>query len=154
MHFSYVDRGLYSSQIARFMKYLSRDNIKIILYEEFRNEPLKIMSDSYGFLGVDSTFIPDSLGTGFHETKVPRSLWLIRCLKMDRTPEKRILKLIMPSAELRNKLWQYFVSVNERDNDGKYVLNPDTERRLRMHYRESNQALEEIVGYPLLWPKE
>jgi hypothetical protein len=50
--FSYIDRGFYSEQLRRFLKFFPREQLKIIKFEEFRNQQQETLNSICEFLGV------------------------------------------------------------------------------------------------------
>jgi hypothetical protein len=50
--FSYVDRGFYSEQLGRFLKFFPREQLKVIKFEEFRNRQQETLNSICEFLGV------------------------------------------------------------------------------------------------------
>lgn len=52
-HFSYVNRGLYYKQLSKLFSVFRRENIKIILYENYKNAPEKVVSDICNFIDVE-----------------------------------------------------------------------------------------------------
>jgi hypothetical protein len=50
--FSYVDRGFYSEQLERFLKFFPRERLKVIKFEEFRNQQQDALNSIFEFLGV------------------------------------------------------------------------------------------------------
>lgn len=49
----YVELGLYFEQVSRYLKRFPESQIKIFLYEDFRNNPVEFIKDIYEFLEVD-----------------------------------------------------------------------------------------------------
>jgi hypothetical protein len=54
----YVRLGMYSAQIARFLKCFNREDIRLFLYDELKRDPLALLKDVFGFLDVDTEFSP------------------------------------------------------------------------------------------------
>jgi hypothetical protein len=50
--FSYVDRGFYSEQLERFLKFFPREQLKVIKFEAFRNQQQEALNSICEFLGV------------------------------------------------------------------------------------------------------
>ncbi len=55
----YRDLGLYSQQLARYFAVFPRDQIKVILYEDFVQEPDRVMRELFEFTGVSTDFQMD-----------------------------------------------------------------------------------------------
>lgn len=54
-----LEFGLYSEQVRRYLNAFPPENVKIYLYEDYRQNPVGTLSDLFGFLSVDSGFQPD-----------------------------------------------------------------------------------------------
>jgi len=55
----YGEGGMYSEMLSRYINQFGRDNIHVIIYEEFCRDLLKSVRGVYQFLGVDTQFKPD-----------------------------------------------------------------------------------------------
>jgi Sulfotransferase domain len=58
-------RSVYSESLREWYKLFSKDQIKILWYEDIKDNPVKFVQEMYKFLGVDDTFIPDKLDQKF-----------------------------------------------------------------------------------------
>jgi len=54
----YVAHGQYWTQLSRFLTYFDRAKIHVVLFEDFRTNPLQVMQGIFQFLAVDAGFIP------------------------------------------------------------------------------------------------
>lgn len=52
--------GFYYDQLKRFFDVFSRYQIKICIFEEFKQDPAKVVVNLFDFLGVDTNFVPDT----------------------------------------------------------------------------------------------
>jgi hypothetical protein len=57
--YHYKRMGFYYEQLARYYSLFPKEQIKIVIYDDFSSDPNSVISDLYQFLGVDSTFEPD-----------------------------------------------------------------------------------------------
>lgn len=57
--YHYKRMGFYFQQLTRYYKVFGEDQIKVIIYDDFSNDPYSVMRELYKFLGVDSSFEPD-----------------------------------------------------------------------------------------------
>jgi hypothetical protein len=57
---SHVKEGFYYQRLKRYLDLFPKEQIKIYLFEEFKKDPAKAVMDLYGFLGVDTSFAPDT----------------------------------------------------------------------------------------------
>lgn len=91
----YSERTKYTEQIIRYRDIFSRDQIMIIIYDDFKNNNEKTYNDVVVFLGLDNTFKPNyrivnpRVKVRFRKTKQ----------KLDKTlySLKQILKTFMPA---------------------------------------------------------
>lgn len=54
-----VKEGYYAANLKRFYDCFGEGQIKVVLYEDFRSSPQKVISSLYSFVGVDEKFDPD-----------------------------------------------------------------------------------------------
>ncbi len=57
--FHYQQRGFYGEQLSRYYKEFPEDELRIYKFEDFFQAPASSMSDLYGFVGADASFVPD-----------------------------------------------------------------------------------------------
>ena len=57
--FQYSEFPKYGEQLSRYFDLFPREQLKILTYEEFRDDPLDVMSEIFSFIGTDKNFIPD-----------------------------------------------------------------------------------------------
>jgi len=65
--FDYVGRGEYKRFIDLYLKYFKKEQIKVLIFEELRNN-LSIIQELFKFLNVDENYIPNSLMLKINET--------------------------------------------------------------------------------------
>jgi len=68
----YLQRGFYSQQLERFLRFFPRDKIHISIYENIAGNPLKFIQDIYRFIGVSDDFVPSMLNARVNVARVPR----------------------------------------------------------------------------------
>ena len=68
----YKELGLYSQQLQRYLAAFDRRQLKIYLYEEFDQEPKRVLQDIYRFLGVAEEFSADT-SVRYNASGVPRN---------------------------------------------------------------------------------
>lgn len=55
----YIRPGFYAKQLRRYLDYFDKQQLKIYLFDDLRRDPLALVCDMYGFLGVDDSFRPN-----------------------------------------------------------------------------------------------
>jgi hypothetical protein len=68
----YRNQGFYCRQLERFFKNFERNQLKIVLYDEFGADPKSAMRDIFRFLDVDDRFTPD-VTTWYNMSGIPQS---------------------------------------------------------------------------------
>ncbi|MBO9997919.1 MAG: sulfotransferase [Cyanobacteria bacterium SID2] len=71
----YTKVGMYYPQIEKYINCFGRENVKVIIYDDFNKNPIEISHEVYRFLGVDDSFnacIQQRLNEGYR----PRNLLL------------------------------------------------------------------------------
>ncbi len=68
---SHVREGFYYRRLKRYFDIFARDQIKIYIFEEFKQDSAKVVVDLFDFLGVDTNFVPDT-STRHNPAAIPR----------------------------------------------------------------------------------
>jgi hypothetical protein len=58
--YSYLKRGLYAKEVSTYLQYFPRNQLKILIFEDFINN-LKKIKELYQFLEVNVNFIPQNM---------------------------------------------------------------------------------------------
>jgi hypothetical protein len=72
-HYPFLEMGLYSEQVRRFLQRFPGENVRMDLYEDFQMDPQRFLAGVFSFLGVESTFQPD-LAQRYLQPRVPRAI--------------------------------------------------------------------------------
>ncbi|HEY6419469.1 MAG TPA: sulfotransferase [Candidatus Binataceae bacterium] len=134
----YVQLGLYSEQVERYLNTFPSERVKIFLYEDIRDDFSKFIANVYDFLGVDGGFRPPKMKIR-NQSRLPRSkllnlLWV-------RTPLRDIVPRYLPEGMLAmaGRL-HYSAKVPELSSaDREYLLEafaPDIKKLERLINRE------------------
>lgn len=54
-----VQEGFYYSHLDTYYKLFSKEQIKVVLYDDFRLNPKQVLKEIYQFIGVEDSFSPD-----------------------------------------------------------------------------------------------
>jgi hypothetical protein len=139
----YREVGRYAEQVERYLITFPREQIKIIIFEEFRRDPVGTYRDVLRFLGVDTdqvlrpTQVNPSLGA--------RNRRLHRFLL---TPSLRKgFRRVAPSA-LHRPLRDLITRANSRQS--RPYLDPFLRARLQAEYQPDVARLSELIGRDLM----
>jgi len=153
INFSYVERGFYSNQIKRYMKYFPKKNMKFILFEDLIRDTSNIMKEIFSFLEVD---LDNSIDHNVenNSAKMPKNIILRDYIRKSSTPVKKIAKLLTINKKIRKKIIRTFENINY-EKIKKPDLKLDTRYKLLKIYEKDIKELEKIIGKDLsLWYKE
>ena len=105
MLFHYVNAGFYSTQLNRYFDSFKREQIKIILYDDFYQAPYDVISNLFLFLEVENNFKPDISfrpnRSGFPKSRILHKLY--RSIFRDSDLLREISKKYIPK-DIRGKL--------------------------------------------------
>lgn len=133
--------GFYHAQLSRYVERFPAHQLRIYLYEDFRNHPHRLLRDLFTFLDVDPSFEPDmTYRYGF--SGAPRSTLLNRLLRA--SPLRRLARTLLPPAP-RRRIGRAIA----RFNTVKPPLSDETRQALRETYRTDLLKLQALLGRDL-----
>ncbi|WP_353686678.1 sulfotransferase [Thermodesulfovibrio sp. 3462-1] len=78
----YIELGLYYEQVKRYLDTFPKDNVKILLYEDFKLNTYEVIKDIFSFLGVENNFYSPKFEHIFMEGVTVKYPKLNKLLKM------------------------------------------------------------------------
>lgn len=138
----YIGRGLYYHQLKRYFDVFGRDRVKVYLYEDLNDAPARVLQDTFRFLEVDDSFVPD-MSLRRNVSGSPRYKTLDKILRRP-GPIKDALKVHLP-AGLRWRLSRAFDDLKTRNLVPPPAVEPEVRRRLRGTYRKDVLNLQELI---------
>jgi hypothetical protein len=141
----YKLNGFYYDQLAVYYDLFPHQQLKVYLYEDWKNTPQTMLCDLFRFLEVDDNFIPEIRQSNV--TLFPKS----RRLHNLATNSARIAQL---TSFLPTTIRRAIASTIRRiDNQFNLVspppLDPETRARLTADYREDILKLQNLIGRDL-----
>jgi hypothetical protein len=138
---SHVKEGFYHTRMKRFYDVFDREQIKIYLFDEFRKSPGEVVRDLFGFVGVDTGFVPDTT-VKHNPANIPKSAWLNRVLYQPRVI--RAVKALLPA-----RLEKTAKRLRQRNLSPAPSFPADLRAELLDLYREDILRLEELIDRDL-----
>lgn len=143
---SYLDRGMYSRQIKNFLGIFESDQLLLLLYDDLRRNPDKLIKECFDFIGVDSAFTVSSSGKKYNVSSQPRSVWLHRMV-FRKNP---ILAVFSGLLSVRRKAQiRDFARKVSLAPSASPPMNFETRKKLIDIYKAPNRELEELLGRDL-----
>lgn len=147
-HYSYFSRGLYFRQVSRFLERVEHSQMLFLLTEDLEKDPLATLRQIFVFLGVDDDYVPSNVGQRFHQARAARSLGLIRRIRGPDTLEKRLIRMLVPSAALRQRMRKGLLAWNQVSL-ATPALDVATRRWLAHQYVSDNALLQDLIARDL-----
>ena len=157
----FILRGMYYTQIKRYLKFFRRDSLKILIYDDLVSHPARFICEVYDFLHVSKDFTPSSLNKSVAATKslnpvigflfykyvalvvnkVPLALSLWRFLKHNTPLSKLYLyrnHRLPPYPQINEKDRAILTNLYKEENNKLFALLnrniPEWEENLKGHY--------------------
>jgi len=140
IHEPFLEMGYYADQVQRYLDHFPRKQIGIWLYEETKKRPQAFMGEVLEFLGVDSSFAPDT-SKRHNEPRVPRMVQPNKILRQVRMWQ--ISKRFVP-APIRGILLKAIYQPV-----GAVTMGPTDKALMLDFYCNDIQKLEGILGRDL-----
>ncbi|MGL5943950.1 MAG: sulfotransferase family protein [Waterburya sp.] len=139
----YIRGGFYYEQLKRYFETFNSCQIKVLLYEDFRKNPLKVMQEIFKFIEVDDTFAPDT-STKFNQGGIPKNVNAYNLVLNNKisTIVQKSLKAMMP-PKIRQKL---ISEVQSRLLSKPQPLTPEIRRQLKEIYQNDVYKLEQLIN--------
>ncbi len=135
-HYSYKDMGKYAIQLKRYMKYFPKEQMLILITEELKEEPAKVMKKIFEFLEIDANFTSDKWNAQYLKGKHPYFLNLQR------------LKATIPPIPIVKSIIAFGIdTINLREGYPK--MNMEIKKCLVDYFKPYNKELEKILGRKL-----
>ena len=135
----YQHMGFYAKQLKHYYQHFERDRIRVYLYEDFNDDPQKILQDIFQFLNVDVNFTPD-LYARHNISGVAKSKSLDTFLYHENHPVKEFIKPLIP-----NEIRKQFVNYIKVRNRAKPKLFEKDRTQLIKVFRNDIQELETLI---------
>jgi hypothetical protein len=141
----YVNMGLYSKQLKRYFDLFNREQIKVLLYDDFVKKPLAVVHEICRHIGVDDHFVPD-MSSRSKVAYWPKNLALDQWLHWPR-PSRIGIGRFVP-----RRLPKGILEWLERWNSAPIPkLDPGLRRDLSRLFHEDVRELEERLGRKIPW---
>jgi len=136
-----IQMGFYFTQLKRYFDLFEKKQIKVYLYENFKQDPMSMLQDILKFLEVDETFVPD-ISSKQHITEVYKNKALYSLSKFSLL--KSSLKQIIPR--------QLFELLKNQNLEKPQELTIEIRRQLLEEFRSEIIRLQNLIHEDLsIW---
>ncbi len=139
----YKEQGYYAKYLKDYLRYFSKDHMKVILYDSFKEDPRRTFVELFLFLGVNPEFEID-FSLKRNVSGKPRSQDLHNFLRKENSI-KTFFKPFVPE-QIRESIVHSALNINLAKDKKMTAL----ERKTLYHaYREDTNDLEELLSLSL-----
>lgn len=141
---THVKEGFYYTRLKRYFDEFPREQLKIFLFDDFRREPARTMSELFDFVGVD-TGVPLDTTSKHNPANIPKSRLANRVLYHPRVIRTAKTMIPVPAYDLAKRARQLNLKTAPK-------LPDDLRASLLEIYREDILKLEGLLGRDLsIW---
>ena len=139
----YKRMGFYCNQIKRYYETFDRDQVRVVIYDEFNSDPLPVLKDLFHFLAVDDGFVSDT-SRRTNVSLVPRHRRLHHAVAGE-YPLKTALKKLVPQR-MRQAMKEPLVN---RNLTRPTPMGDEVRARLIEIFRDDIGATQDLIGRDL-----
>lgn len=146
IHFSYIARGSYSTQIGRYEELFGRDNVKVVLFEDFIRKTEQTVKDITTFVGLepyDFNYEIQSNPASEAKSKLVRD-FVYRPGKF-----KKGIGRLIPSKKIKDKIMATIASKNSRVASKEEIPIALKKELYTTYFANEIEKLEELLSVDL-----
>lgn len=144
---SYVNAGFFreavrfAAHLERYFETFGRENVHVVISEDFKTATARVYRDVLGFLGVDQDFEP--------EFRIVNAFRTARSERLKEPPPllRKLVKPLLPKG-LRQKAWRGLSRINTR-SVGRPPMEGELRRRLEERYAPEVERLSTLLDRDL-----
>lgn len=113
----YRDTAMFAEQVKRFLDIFGKENVHIILYEDFKENTKRVVDGTIKFLGLN-----EKANIEFERINPNKRIKFLRLHRMLKYPSagmKKIARMILPVKKLRHELMVLLFAINTRETKRK-----------------------------------
>ena len=141
----YRDFVKFSAQVQRYLDVFGRENVRIILFDDLKNEPRRIYHETLAFLGIHRSFTPEFRIA--NQNKQPRSNILKSIVRNPSGPLRNIARTLLPDTS-RRKFATYLARHNQKFVP-RHPMDPQLRKKLIKEFEPDVRALSQLLGRDL-----
>ncbi len=138
----YKDVGFYYEQVKDYIKEFKR--VKIFLTDDLEKNPLKVVKETYEFLEVDPSFVPD-VSVKYNVSGVPKSKMFSVTLKKANTLGsvlEPVVNTLFPKKGIKIVSWIEKIRAKNLESP---EMKPETKEYLQTLYKENILKLQDLI---------
>jgi hypothetical protein len=146
----YVEFGMYYEQVKRYFDIFGREQVKVIIFEEFVQRPEQSVNEILAFLGVN--YIVKEIREQYNPYSLPRTplaLWIFAFFRWLHTRNIKFYKILtlLPDSLVESLPEKILFKRKQKPK-----IDPRAVKFLQEIYRDDVIRLESLLGRSLPWP--
>ncbi|MBI2524632.1 MAG: sulfotransferase [Candidatus Rokubacteria bacterium] len=145
----YVERSLYAKHLRKYLDLFPREQLLVLVYEEMRRDPERMLRTLFEYLGVDPAFSPPSLRRRHNEAGAWQNVLLYRVIQRSTD----VINRYRPGVLLLEFVkWTRIATLYYRWNRRPVEYEPlprEIEGELAILFEEPNRELQRLTGLDL-----
>jgi hypothetical protein len=141
----YRQMATYSVQVQRFMDVFPREQLQVLIFDDFKKDVASVYKRTLEFLEVDSSFQTEF--ARINENKRARSRTLSVILRRPSPQIRSVVRALMP-APLRGQLYKTLTTANMKKQE-REPLDPQLRARLQNEFRPEIERLSQLLNRDL-----
>lgn len=147
---NYYQYSLYGKWLSRFYKSFDKNQIKIILFEDFKENQLQTLNECFDFLNLSRLDkIPETKSNETVETKYPKTYRKLRILTLSKNRYRDVIKHFFPKKfrrKYKKKVSEIFLNFT-KTNKRYPKLAPEQREWLYQLFKEDVALLKKTTGF-------
>jgi hypothetical protein len=147
----YLDIAKYTEQVRRYINVFGRENIHIIIFDDFKSDSLSSYTSTLNFLGLSANIsheLPDDNITR-NASKHYKSQFMKKMISNPPKSLSIIGKMIMPNRRIRQNIWRN-IKIMNIEWQPRPKLNPEIYLKLQKYYRSEVEDLSQLLDRDLI----
>lgn len=142
----YIDSALFAQQVKRYYDVFGKENVKVILYDDFVKDTAGAVADTFSFLGLENIAIGDF--KVINPNKQARFFFLHRIIKNPSAKLRKLVRTILPFKAVRHRIMLNLLNWNIRFKK-RGEMNEQLRNRLKNVFADDIRFLSEIINRDL-----
>jgi hypothetical protein len=145
MYKFFIRLGLYSDYLKSIYKYFPREQVKIVLFERLKKDPVSVCREIFQWLKVDPSFTPGT-EKEYNVTQKPKSELFSKILinlRKESNPLKKLAKKVLPYTVF-TRIGTSLVEFNKSSKKAE-PISQEMREYLHSYFEPYNKELEEMA---------
>jgi hypothetical protein len=139
----YKEESKYYDQLKRYYDSFPKENIKVVIYEDFKKNQMRVYGEICNFIGVKSSFVP-SMSAKHNKGGIPKNK-IIWNLMMKQNIWKTLFNHLMP-IKIRKMIKE---KIEARNVNKKPQLDKNKRKELSVQFRDEINKIEQLIEQDL-----